>query len=131
MPGVRGGRGKGGGVRRKLFSVCAAVSLVMCVAVCGLWVSSYAEGWGVGRTRYLFTEALADVPPGVIPADHYRLTNLAACNGRVVFRATRMTQDAGSRDAWPDHTGWGRFPPQDPMDRPTRWWHALGFAFDC
>jgi hypothetical protein len=40
-------------VRRRLFTFCSAVSLLLCVAVCVLWVRSYfiADSWTVTRTH--------------------------------------------------------------------------------
>src|SRR4051812_9722165 len=35
---------KGGGVKRTLFSLCSGISLLLFVAVCGLWVISYWRG---------------------------------------------------------------------------------------
>src|SRR5687767_9332047 len=49
LPGVRGG-GYDAAVpmRRKLFTLCSAVSLLLCAAVCVLWVRSYG-GDGLAR----------------------------------------------------------------------------------
>ena len=117
-------------MRRKLLTLCSAVSLLLCAAACVLWASSYVSGRGVVVTRFLYEEGFADVPPGVIPADHYRIFYLGASNGRALFNTHRMAQDGGSRGEWPGDPQWHAYAPADLISRPTRWWHTLGFSFD-
>ena len=58
-------------MRRKLFTLAAAVSLVLCAAAAGLWAGSYravpvpARGGGaVGREQWFRTSAGAGPGPG-------------------------------------------------------------------
>ena len=41
---MRARDGEGRGARRRLFSFCSALSLLLCVAVCTLWVRSHLRG---------------------------------------------------------------------------------------
>ena len=60
-------------MRRRLFTLCAAASLVLCVAVCALWVRSYWVGYS-GIVRH-----------ETLTADGYRERFVLFASGRGTF----------------------------------------------
>ena len=114
---------------RHLFTLCSAVSLLLCVAVCVLWVQSYDASDWVQWTRFLYQESRDGLEPGVIPQDHYRTFTLSAGRGRVAIEVSEMTQDASGGD-------WSGFEhsvdasaPGVGVDPPDRFWlERLGIA---
>src|SRR5687767_13374363 len=65
---------------RRLFTLCSAVSLAMCVAVCVLWLRSYRAMDLVGWNR--------------IAGEHATISGLAARNGVVYVHSTRHRADS-------------------------------------
>jgi hypothetical protein len=118
-------------VRRGLFTLCSAVSLLLCVALCALWARSYwVEDW--------FERRSFD-PPGPHPHgldDPPRMTDLTAvaARGRVwVLVETRLwlNEVVTMRDnEWggSEMTEWTRRPATARPGRPNdTWWTRRGF----
>ena len=93
MPGVRGGRYDARIVRRKLFTLCSAVSLLLCVAVCGMWVRSYAEPFAFGH------------------GGAFVAYELGAADGRLVFLRWATRDPARIAAVKPQRLSYTRGPP--------------------
>src|SRR5688500_1421389 len=115
---------------RRLFTLCLAVSLLLCVAVCALWVRSYAradEGcWrrddltaGTAETRKAWLRSARGVAWGLI----YRETTPLGPGDREYYLGREVNPFENRWDVtpWPDE----RFVP-----RGNGWWSRRGFRFD-
>ena len=72
-------------MRRKLFTLAAGVSAVLCVAVCALWVRSYRPGAWLSRVQR------HDRPDGTLVT--WRLTGAWSAGGSLGWMDTHATMD--------------------------------------
>src|SRR5687767_14305569 len=61
MPRVR----EGGGVKRKLFTFCSALSLLLCTATCVLWAATSRVGRGIAFHNFPGKQQSGQMPPAV------------------------------------------------------------------
>jgi hypothetical protein len=103
-------------VKRRLFNLAAAVSLVFCVAVCALWVRSYWAVDGISNERN---------------GEHGgKEIAVGSLRGRVLMMSL------GRDDLWPGIRGWewshrpvGNGDGDDSEDwTPPRRWHGFGYT---
>ena len=99
-------------MRRRLFTLCSALSLLLCVAVCGLWVRSYQVGDWVGRDEWMmqagFSSALGRLSyqrvhwPSPDSPNHDNDVGAGWCHVRTVKRILRAEVTAGDSvlDRW-------------------------------
>jgi hypothetical protein len=88
---------------RHLFTLCSAASLLLCVAVCALWVRSYWVGESLGRLHER-GQWRVDVSRGIFSGYHERIVdpissyNSYTEDGSDPFELRRV----GSGTIWPD-----------------------------
>ena len=115
---------------RRLFTLCSAVSLLLCVAVCVLWVRSYAradEGYwrrddltaGTAETRKVWLRSARGVAWGLI----YRESTPLGPGDREYYLDLEVNPFENRWDVtpWPDQTS---------VPRGKGWWSRRGFRFD-
>src|SRR3954452_17077192 len=116
-------------MRRKLFTIAAAVSLLMCLATAVLWVRSY---WG---TDYLQRSTSGPNPPFVF-THTIRAINWTNGEVRIVQGAVTTYPPAGTVPVVNDpnagraHWGYGRLGRGHlfwKTPAPRSWWNRLGF----
>lgn len=116
-------------MRRRLFTILAAVSLVLCVAAAVLWVRSYSG------TDYLQRSTSGPNQPF---ASTHTIRGINWTNGEVrlvqgevtTYLPPSIVSPANSREAGRAHWGWGRLGEghvfwESPA--PRSWWNRLGF----
>src|SRR3954463_1703854 len=84
--------------RRKLFTLAAVASAVLCIAVCMLWVRSYFRMDEVVRTRVGSRPIAADTRYLV----WFRRLTAISTRGKVLIELERLDSDADahSREGW-------------------------------
>jgi len=97
-------------MRRKLFTLCSAISLLLCVAVCVLWVRSYWFYNHLHRSHW----TIVDSPGSSTTIEKYLDFHSAGGGAMVVVSSNRTTrpatpkQIAESRHRNPEYYGDGR-----------------------
>ena len=99
-------------MRRRLFTLCSLLSLVLCVAVCALWVRSY---W--------VADVVFPVTPSDGPAGDEASLRIVSSHGRLVER--RECTYSWNVDAPPDWV-----PRTRPAPTRRTWANLLGFGLD-
>ena len=110
---------------RRLFTLCSALSLVLFLSVCGLWVRSHLVGdaltWLVVRQR-----------SGVCDLRHYQLFSGRGAVVVIVSRSTSLASEAGSAANLPEGTEfrWDQAPRGNPSSNlfARSFWNRRGFV---
>jgi hypothetical protein len=119
-------------VLRHLFTLCSALSLLLCVAVCVMWVRSFFVGDYYYRSRWSFTP-----PSAVEPRGSWDEFALILISGRGTFSiATRTQHWVGSSPPLPQRglpdTRWMKnYPPASAAVKRANdiVWRALGSGY--
>ena len=113
-------------MRRRLLNLLATLSLLVCVAVCVLWVRSHS----------VFDEAYWIRPVRIPPWPRYDVWRAASGRGRISFTYYRSSgmRDFSTPSLWAAGDEWGlhlaSYPAPDVAhDRTREWWHGAGFSY--